>query len=46
MWFNILKRSSDAPNVKGDVTEDIDFDNAIRGFIVLNQKAQPKLLPK
>jgi hypothetical protein len=48
MWFNILKRSSDAPNVKGDVTEDIDFDNAIRafGFYSAESKSPSRLNPE
>ena len=39
-WFNILKDSSKEPNVEGDVTEDIDFDNTINAMGQYSQESK------
>ena len=39
-WFNILKASWRGPNVEGDVTEDIDFDNSLRAMGQYSQESK------
>ena len=40
VWFEILKDSWRGPNVEGDVTEDIDFDNSLRAMGQYSQESK------